>query len=168
MKGMRVFGIMGWAVLSTVLMAPLAHAQRDLSLGYQSTMRSAGPSIRYPISEDVTIGGVVGALGSTTSAVVRGMLYFQDTEALDYYYYGQLGYWRYTNRFIIGSQSFESDSGVGIGVGVGLDYDLLEAVPEFIPLTISIEAGIGYVAWGDYSGFDLLTLGLGFHYRFGE
>jgi len=91
--------------------------------------------------------------------VVRGMLYFQDTEALDYYYYGQLGYWRYTNRFIIGSQSFESDSGVGIGVGVGLDYDLLEAVPEFIPLTISIEAGIGYVAWGDYSGFDLLTGG---------
>lgn len=168
MRRMQVFGFLALVTVSVGVFAPPAQAQRDVSFGYQSTMRSSGPSIRYPISEDLSVGGVLGALGSTTSAVVRGMLYFQDTEALDYYYYGQLGYWRYSNRFISRSQSFESDSGVGIGLGVGLDYDLQEAVQEFIPLTISIEAGIGYVAWGDYSGFDLLTLGLGFHYRFGE
>ncbi len=162
MKNGLMSGTGAAAALLCALCTPVAQAQSGIAVGLQSTMAATGPSVRYSLSEELSVQAVLGALGSTTNVAGRGLLYVRNTEALDLYYYGQVGFWRFSGG------SISSDSGIGLGAGVGLDYDLQEAIDNILPLTLSVEAGIGYVAWDDYSGFDLVTLGLGLHYRLGD
>ena len=42
-------------------------AADGISLGLQGGLNSSGPSVRYPISDTLSVQGIIGALGTVTS-----------------------------------------------------------------------------------------------------
>ncbi len=135
-------------------------AADGISLGLQGGLNSSGPSVRYPISDTLSVQGIIGALGTVTSVSGRGLLFFRQTEELDWYYFGGL-------QFInVDTGIFGSENAFGISGGVGLDYDLRNAIPEAPPIVLSGEIGASFASFDNFNGFNLFNIGIGVHYLF--
>ena len=150
-------GLLGAACLVT---ANNALAADSISFGLQGGLNSSGPSLRYPVSETFTVQGIIGALGTVTSVSGRGLLYFRQTEELDWYYFGGL-------QFInVDTGVFGSENAFGISGGVGLDFDIRDAIAEAPPLVLSGEVGASFASFDNFNGFNLFNIGIGIHYLF--
>ena len=99
------------------------------------------------------------SLGTVTSVEGRGLLYFRQTEELDFYYFGGL-------QFVNVDTFIGSENAFGVGGGVGLDYDIRSAIPEAPPLVFSGEVGASFVSFDNFNGFNLFNIGIGIHYMF--
>lgn len=151
-----ISALLGAACLFT---ANSSVAAEGISVGLQGGLNSSGPSLRYSVSETLTLQGVIGALGTVTSVSGRGLVYFRETENLDFYYFGGL-------QYVNVDTFFGSENVFGLSVGVGLDYDIRNAVPEAPPLIFSGEVGASFASFDNFNGFNLFNIGLGVHYLF--
>lgn len=147
--------------IATAVSVPAVQADffsdRSVAVGLQG----AGPSVRVPVNETVKGQLIVGALGSVTSAQVRGLRAFGDNQNVDFYGYGSVGMW-----FWDGGRYYGSETNFGAGLGVGLDYDIRKAAPDMPPIILSAELGANFVSFDHYSSFSMMSVGLGVHYQF--
>lgn len=142
-----------------------AHANwfvdNDVAIGMEGGNLSSGLSMKFPYSADtswqITLGGGSGVNGIGG----RYLSYYSEASDWRFYWYGGLSVYSWGGNSIYGSETV-----VGIIGGVGADYDLsnLENIP--IPVSINFTAGPTYAAFSNYRGFDLISFGMGLHYRF--
>jgi len=133
----------------------------ELSAGLETGTLTGGLSVKYPYSDSITAQGIVGAIGTLTTFSVRGLYHFSNLKEARVYGYGSAGF-----LMIDGNVINSSETAVGLGTGIGLDYDLQKSFPTLPALSLNGEVGANFVNFDNFSGFNVLTIGLGLHYRF--
>ena len=160
-----------YSLLTTALVAGLSVsaatqasflAENEVALGFQNTLVTGGLSAKLPFGDGLTLQGVIGSSGTLTNFSARGLLEFSELneESVVYAFVGA-GVWTFR-----GSRFVNRETAIGVTAGVGVDWDLQQSNPDWLPISLSAEVGASLVAFDDYAGFDLFSLGFGAHYRF--
>ena len=136
--------------------------ENEVALGLQNTLSTGGLSAKVPLGDGLTLQGIFGASGTLLTFTGRGLLEFSEiNEEAKVYAFAGAGVFTFR-----GSSFVSRETAVGASLGVGADWDLQKSNPDWLPINLSVEAGASFVAFDDFTGFDLFTLGFGAHYRF--
>lgn len=143
------------AILGSTL--PATAKTGDMYLGLQWY----GLSAKYDVNNKITAQAIAGLWGyaGLTSITGRVNYKFKQTRYANFYGYGSVSHWSWSN-------SFYDESIFGFGAGAGAEYDIRGIDKSFIPLFISADLGLHVASFKHYGGFGGLGIGLGVHYKF--
>jgi len=132
-------------------------------IGFASSWPVYGISGTIQVSETITGEAVLGFLGYYTSIGGRLWYRFSRNEQYDIYGFGGLGLYRY-NRGILDTNSLV------LGVGAGGEVSLMKLIDDedFPPIFLNAELGLSFGSFDSAVGYNVLTFGVGAHYRFGQ
>ena len=133
----------------------------DAAVGFEGGNLNSGLSLKFPYSADTSWQLTLGGGGAGTGIGGRYLSYFSESNEWRFYWYGgvSINSWG-------GNYGYRSETYVGLSGGVGADYDLSNIEDFPLPISINFTVGPTYAAFSDYQGFDLLSFGMGLHYRF--
>ncbi|MCK8825716.1 porin family protein [Fuchsiella alkaliacetigena] len=129
------------------------------AVGFLASFPSYGISGVMQLTDQISVQGILGPLGTISTYSLRGRYNFQEDEYWRMYGYAGAGIWRYDYTTTSTETSF------GVAGGAGYEYDWQAFDEDFPPLSSTVELGIGLVDL-DYYDFTAITFGVGTHYRF--
>jgi len=134
--------------------------ENDVALGVEGGNLNYGFSMKIPYSADTSWQLTANAGNNVNSFGGRYLSYYSEWNDSRVYWYAGASIWTWRGNRFNGSET-----AVGVGAGFGLDYDLLK-VGVGAPISVNATIGPSYAAFSSFSGLDLLSLGIGIHYRF--
>ena len=132
-------------------------------VGFSSAYPSYGPSGTLQLNEKITVEAILGFLGVINNYGGRVWYRFKIDQTFDLYAVGGVNAFRFSNRFF-------NENVIGFSVGAGAESGLQALLddPEMPPVFFNAELGLGFANFNRYGGFNLLSFGVGVHYRFGQ
>lgn len=133
---------------------------KQFGIGPGSAFLSFGISGTYDVNETITAEAIVGFLSSLTSIGGRVWYRFNRNEGYDLYGFGGVSFLRFGGLF--------DESAVGVSGGAGVEIGLPQVLdnPDFPPIFLNLDIGIGVTTFDVYDGFSALGGGGGIHFRF--
>lgn len=135
--------------------------ENDVAIGVEAGNLNSGISLKIPYSSDSSWQLTVGTGSAVNSIGGRYLAHFSEWNDARVYWYGGVSAW-----FWSGNAFFGSETALGVSGGIGWDYDLTNLENFTAPISLNLTMGPSYAAFSNYSGLDLLNIGLGIHYRF--
>lgn len=130
-------------------------------IGVQSSWPAYGISGLYDVNDRITAQLVLGAFGTLTTVSGRGLYHFNRMPKYSMFGFGSVGLWRY---------GVFSESAVGVGGGAGVELNWKQILApddaDFPPLFSNLDIGVNFANFDTYTGFNVLSIGGGLHYRF--
>lgn len=147
---------------SEVLAEVLEQIDTDkrFGIGTGSAFNAFGISGTYDVNETITAEAILGIFGSLTSLGGRVWYRFNRNEGYDLYGFGGVSFLSYG--------SFIDEDAVGVSGGVGIEVGLPQLIgdPDFPPIFLNADIGLGFATFDAYDGFSLFGGGGGIHFRF--
>lgn len=133
----------------------------DVALGFEAGNQASGFSAKFPYNSSTSWQLSVGGGGAANSIGGRYISHFSEWKDSRVFWYGGLSAW-----FWSGNRFQGSETALGVSGGIGLDYDLTRIDEFTVPISVNFTIGPSYAAFSNYRGLDLLSIGIGIHYRF--
>ncbi len=130
--------------------------EESIGVGVQYQYPSFGLSGMFDVTEDVTVQGTVGFIGTVQTYGVRGLYHFTSDTFWRAYGYGEVGL---INWQVAG----DTETSFGGGIGAGVEYGL-QAFNEELP-PVYYNANVGVVTNDYFDGFSM-NFGTGVMFKF--